>query len=606
MIAHKVHVYIGMPFRFTSSTLSSPLSKWGLNFPSISHLNDALAVSGMQRDLNHTIPTFHNMATITLANWTCQLNHCHSPLSRPRERHSFSRAKHLLPYSWIHAHHVLHQLDLSFCSTDLSFITSGNVSLIHLYNLITPPNQNRSSIISPSLLSHFQNSGISFLHQVGYWDFSNNSLMFFFKPHNLSFPYYYTLTREWPKLLSWLQSLPYSLTTLSYPSIHLLLPRNLRQDLAEKAIYRLYSSCQAFPHSAPSHLFSSDASHISKPFMSSVTTAVVGNQNTFVASLNSFGRHASILQGETYGILISTSLACKFVTESQSHQPTPLILTDHLNSVNLLNNLLHPTSSPPLSSLNSNPACSLYRWILNTFIKDRIDNFQHVRAHTNSNSLPSCLNRLADHITSQSQKFLAPPPSLPVPTFTMDQLTPYDDTHGFIEDNLNTFINEALIEQSPLSLPSFIGHQSLYDTLAPPEYPYSRAVSAFSAAIQLYSRSQQLDSALTRSKRLKADIQPWCRFGCPVLETSHHIFSACPRFSQLRINATTELRTTTELTLETFRTNFEHLPDLAQLIDGLFLDPNSWPTTKIYYYFGVIPKINLLPHNLPHLSDIQL
>ncbi|KAF8169247.1 hypothetical protein BJ912DRAFT_862213 [Pholiota molesta] len=569
MLANKVHVYLGMPFRFTSTTLSSPLSKWGLNFPSISRLNDSLAVTGMQRDLNHIIPTFRNMATITLADWTCQLNHCHSPLSRPRERHSFSRCKRLLPYSWIHAHHVLHQLDLSFCSTDLSFITSGNVSLIHLYNLTTPLNQNRSSLISPSLLSHFQNSGISFLHQVGYWIFSNNSLTFTFKPYNLSFPYYYTLTREWPKLFSWLQSLPYSLTILSYPSIHLLLPRNLRQNLAEKAIYRLYSSCQAFPHSAPSHIFSSDASHISKSSMSSVTTAVVGNQNAFVASLNSFGRHASILQGETYGILISTLLARKLVTESHSDLPSPLILTDHLNSVNLLNNFLRPTSSPPLSSLNSNPARSLYRWILNIF-------------------------------------FLGPPPSLPVPTFTMDQLTPYDNTHGFIEDNLNIFINEALIQQSPTCLPSFIGHQSLYNTLPPPEYPYTRAVSAFSAAIQLYSRSQQLDSALTRSKRLKADVQPWCRFGCPVLETSHHIFSTCPRFSQLRINATAELRTITETTLETFRTDFQHLPDLAQLIDGFFLDPYSWPTTRTYYYFGVIPKINLLPHNLPHLSDIQL
>ncbi|KAF8164190.1 hypothetical protein BJ912DRAFT_864156 [Pholiota molesta] len=594
MLAHKIHAYLGMPFHFNSTTLSSPLSNWGLNFPSITRLNDSLAVTGLQCDLNHTIPTFHNMANITLADWSCQLNHCHSPLSLPRQGCTFLRSKHLLPYSWIHAHHVLHHLNLSFCSTDLSFITSANISLIHLHNILSPLKQNPNSppSISRAILSHFHAAGISFLHQLGQWNLST-SLTLSFNVYNLAFPYYYTLSREWPILFSWLQSLPQSLLTLAYPSIHLLLPRNLRQNLAEKAIYRLYFSCQAFPHPAPSHLFSSDASHISKHDTSSVTTAVVGNHNGFVASLNSFGQHASILQGETYGILVSTLLAHRLVTESHHHRFKPSILTDHLNSVRLLNTFLHPNSSPPLSSLNSNPA-------------HNCDVFQHVRAHTNSTTLPSCLNHLADHIASQSQTFLAPPPSLPVPTFTMDPFTPYDENNGFIEANLNNFINNALVQKTPTCLPPLIGHKCLYDSLLPPEYPYTRAVSAFSASIQLYSRSQQLDCAHTLSTRLKGDVQPWCRFGCPNFETSHHIFSTCPRFTQLRINATGQLRTTTETTLETFHTNFDHLTDLAELIDGLFLKPCSWPTSQIFYYFGIIPKINLEPHNLPHLSNIQL
>jgi vacuolar-type H+-ATPase subunit F/Vma7 len=84
------------------------------------------------------------------------------------------------------------------------------------------------------------------------------------------------------------------------------------------------------------------------------------------------------------------------------------------------------------------------------------------------------------------------------------------------------------------------------------------------------------------------------------------IFLVCPRFIQLRINATSQLKTSIETTLEIFHTNSEHLTDLAKLINGLFLKPDSWPTSQIYYYYGVIPKIDLETHNLPHLSHTQL
>jgi hypothetical protein len=84
------------------------------------------------------------------------------------------------------------------------------------------------------------------------------------------------------------------------------------------------------------------------------------------------------------------------------------------------------------------------------------------------------------------------------------------------------------------------------------------------------------------------------------------IFPVCPRFIQLQINATSQLKTSIETTLEIFHTNFEHLTDLAKLINGLFLKPDSWPTSQIYYYYGIIPKIDLETHNLPHLSHTQL
>jgi hypothetical protein len=56
-IAHKVHDYLGMPFHFNSSLLFLPIHLQGFGFPSIACINSSLAMSGLQRDLNHHIAT---------------------------------------------------------------------------------------------------------------------------------------------------------------------------------------------------------------------------------------------------------------------------------------------------------------------------------------------------------------------------------------------------------------------------------------------------------------------------------------------------------------------------------------------------------------------
>ena len=70
-----------------------------------------------------------------------------------------------------------------------------------------------------------------------------------------------------------------------------------------------------------------------------------------------------------------------------------------------------------------------------------------------------------------------------------------------------------------------------------PTYSYLQALSSFSALVQLYLRSGQLDTSLSLSRRLS---QPWCRFGCHAIEDSHqshHILIQCPRFDVFRDNA---------------------------------------------------------------------
>ena len=83
--------------------------------------------------------------------------------------------------------------------------------------------------------------------------------------------------------------------------------------------------------------------------------------------------------------------------------------------------------------------------------------------------------------------------------------------------------------------------------------------------------------------------QPWCRFGCPVFETTHHIFTACPRFSCLRERATQKLVSTVSTVLDTFRTSPDNHPQLMSVVSSLFHDSDVWPTGHSFYYYGIIP-----------------
>lgn len=135
LLASKIHQHLHFPFQFPTTLLSTPLDLRGLGFPSISCLNASLAVSGLHRDLTHHLPSFQNMALITLLDWTCLFNRCVHPLSPPYSltRTPNSHHSHLLPFSWLLAVTTLSTLQLSLQSTDLSFLLHGHVSLQHLH-----------------------------------------------------------------------------------------------------------------------------------------------------------------------------------------------------------------------------------------------------------------------------------------------------------------------------------------------------------------------------------------------------------------------------------------------------------------------------------------
>jgi hypothetical protein len=228
----------------------------------------------------------------------------------------------------------------------------------------------------------------------------------------------------------------------------------------------------------------------------------------------------------------------------------------------------------------------------------------HVRAHTSSSTIPSQLNRLADYLASKSNSLTLPPPSLPLPTFHMDTYIPFTFTHGYLESSLLSFCDSQLSNLDAINLETMHEPRPSYhcfDDTPPPSYPYTKASSSYSMTVQLYLRSGQLDTSLSRATRLKTDQQPWCRFGCQSFEDPHHIFVLCPRFSSLRQSRAAELQSTFTTIFQTSSLSPTDPAQILEKIDHLFLDSDIWPARRSQYYLGVLP-----PFFPPSLSLPQI
>ena len=589
MIAGKVHEYLSFPFRFKSLTLTSPLHLRGLGFPSVSRINSSLAISGLHRDLNHHLSPFSKMAHITLADWTCSHNRCIFPLQHPYSTSITSPSRQTyIPFAWALAQRSLSIINLSLLPTDLHYIASGDVSLRHLHSLSIHHLPQLTHIPS-RVLSRFEDNDFSLLSQFGNSSFSLSPQgpSFAFTPHSLSFPSaQYYLTRDLPLLLNWFRVLPSLILKIASPDPSLLLPPSTRQQIAESSILALAAQSSSFPHHSPPTFFATDASTVnthdsSSAPQTSTTFAVLAFNNAFTASLPN-NRTTGILHGEAYAIAAASILA------RLSPQPIT-IYSDHLNSIRLL------TSHPSALSLKNNPARSLYRWILN--IWDSMPHpplLSHVRAHTSSLTIPSQLNRLADYLASHSNSLILPPPSLPLPTFFMDSFIPFSTHIGFIESHLFSFCDARFALSDAANLDTF--HEprpstSCFDNTPPPSYPYTKAPSSYSMVIQLYLRSGQLDTSLSRAVRLRDDQQSWCRFGCPCWEDPHHIFIHCPHFTSLRTSRAADLLSNITTILQTPSISSATRSFVLHRVQNLFRDSDIWPARRSLYYLGALPPL---------------
>ena len=143
-----------------------------------------------------------------------------------------------------------------------------------------------------------------------------------------------------------------------------------------------------------------------------------------------------------------------------------------------------------------------------------------------------------------------------------------------------------------------------HDDTPPPDYPYLKAVSAHSAAVQLYARSGQLATADILKKRNQL-ANDKCRLGCDATESPRHLFIKCPKYQDWRDESLKEMITKTELKVETFEIVGEAKENIMETAKSLFTDSEIWPLHFSLYYLGQIPNLNkLFPEN-SNINPIQ-
>ncbi|KAJ7708993.1 hypothetical protein B0H17DRAFT_916723 [Mycena rosella] len=176
-IKGKIHLELRMPFMPNSDILTLPVDLHGLDFPSIAHINDAIAIDGLHRDLNHPIPSYQILARITLADWTCTINNCVNPIDTDGLTRDFTRHANRIPHGWIIAQKAMSESKpkLSLKCTDLRGILNGDVSLSHVLNTFSNYSPTASCPNGHALKS-LHSKGIRRLRDMGDWRLQFNGV----------------------------------------------------------------------------------------------------------------------------------------------------------------------------------------------------------------------------------------------------------------------------------------------------------------------------------------------------------------------------------------------------------------------------------------------
>ena len=266
--------------------------------------------------------------------------------------------------------------------------------------------------------------------------------------------------------------------------------------------------------------------------------------------------------------------------------------------------------------MSSNPARLLYRWIFDirqitegvrTDIEETTAGIDgrgneetvvfpfanHVWAHTSSISIPSQLNRLANAIASpkhpQFPSLLCSSPYL----FhgLLHSLSPSRWLYWTKTFHLHWPMTRQLSSLTTTYITSTYPPTSPLQYSPTPDYLYICAISSYSAIIQLYIHTSQLDTALTRHNWLSDGSQPWCWFSCPVFEDPHHIFIHCPCFASLHAHSMQDLKDLTFTTLDTFSVTPAYHQLIISIVQGLFADTSVWPLRQSLFYHGILPLV---------------
>lgn len=175
----------------------------------------------------------------------------------------------------------------------------------------------------------------------------------------------------------------------------------------------------------------------------------------------------------------------------------------------------------------------------------------------------------------------------------MDSYILYSPSIGYVESDIPSFVSNHLSRLQPVNFEAC--HEplpvlALFDDTPPSVFPYAKATSAYSAVVQLYCRSGQLDTALSLATCMQKDHQPWCCFGCRAIEDNHHIFATCPCFAHVRQLATENLSSEVDHVLQLSSLPSVDREHIIHAASGLFTDAHPWPSCQTFYYLGITPR----------------
>jgi hypothetical protein len=588
IIASKVHHITGFPYNLNMDIMTLPVNLHGLDYPSLAFINAGIATEGLWCDLNHHVPAYRIMARLTLADWTCAVNHCIYPLDGKGLLRDFTGQYWKIPAAWIIAHKVLttFELKLALQVTDNSHILRGEVSLSHILNIAKA---HRKTVPDGRAIKMLSSRGIISLADIGSWQtVSGIVARFKSNEHTPDGANWTAKAKEnWTRIARMMQEIDAKWFTFGDPE--LMTTREVRKCCAELFI-KMIAKVQPLPPSNLPHVglnWASDGSMV--PVGSGIgdsksVMAALAGPSTLALRIS--GRNVSILQGELIGIVAGLLMASESPQSSTLH-------TDHLNSVRLIEDFRSKVGQDAkLMYMNGR---SYYCWIADLARRSRTS-VVHVKSHTNDSGIGSCLNAQADHYALKAQNAPHILPFASIPTFLMDDYTYYRDVDGWIETNIRVFTDFFLAKQTAKSLSLAHHYQMatwLYDQRSHPTYPYTKASSTYSARVQLYARSGQLPTAL--SMKMKKTVNSGCRYGCWESEDMYHIFIKCERFKVFRGEASEML--VSRVKREINKNNLEepYVIGLLEAAKYFFCDSETiWPLQYSAFYLGHVPILDPL------------
>lgn len=587
-LTRRVHDILGFPFCPSSNLLTLPLDLGGFEFPSIARINAGITVDGLLRDLNHHISAYRIMAKITLADWTCYINNCIYPLDGRGLERNFSRFLGSIPSAWLIAHEHLANLRLALRQTDVSFLREGNCSISHVVAAAKSVPHVDNALTGHAIRS-IRSMGFTKLRDLGFWSVDTNQSTLFIVRDIPEGRWSEAQRRNWTIVK---EALAHThIGTLYTGQFDLLYTKDHRRVIAENYLRALISNSTLDSIDAvhDSNQWGTDGSMIPASASlfdhKSVTAAVTGDKTV---CLKLSGRNISILHGELIGLVTGIIMSREKSIDARIH-------TDHLNSVRLIDDS-HTTTNME-SKIRHMNARSYYRWILSA-LHGSLTVIKYTKGHANDDTIPSILNTAADRHAVNAHTNLNTPYA-PTPTFFMDDYTPYNSTDGWIESNIRHYVERKLAINIAGELEFSAGlrlQRLIYDCGSPPEFPYLRAISCYSAVTQLYARAGQLPTAARLHSRDKLPV-PFCRFGCKLeYEDDYHIFVVCPRFSDFRRQFSEEVSRTTDNRckelMEKGSISNATANKLMLVAKSLFIDHSLvWPLHNTKFYLGRIPKV---------------